>query len=191
MSASRIILAILISCLPLTASAAGRILSTTGTLMAGDTALKPGDELPNAEVRLTSGTATLSIEGGRLLLTGPARFTPSKSSFRLDLGGLLSVLTQRAGRGFSVRTPAAVAAVRGTDFFVSVGATQKVDICICHGALKVSAKGMKTLPMAAENHLNYRFWIVKSGTAHEKSAMIGHTDAELDALHGLLAAEKP
>lgn len=191
MSARAFLLTLLLSSAPCAASAAMRLLSTTGALTAGDTVLKAGNELPNAEVRLASGTATLAIEGGRLLLTGPARFTPSKSSFRLDLGGLLSVLTQRAGRGFSVRTPAAVAAVRGTDFFVSVGTTQKVDICICHGALKVSAKGMKTLPMAADNHLNYRFWIVKSGTAHEKSPMIGHTDAELDALHGLLAAEKP
>ena len=50
---------------------------------------------------------------------------------------------------------------------------------------------MEPLPLAAENHLNYRFWPVKSGTAREKSPMIGHTDADLEVLRGLLASEKP
>ncbi len=184
-------LSLLLSCAPLAASAAGRVISATGALTAGDLVLKVGDALPNDEVRLASGTATLAIDGGRFLLTGPARFTPRKSGFRLDLGGLLSVLTRRAGRRFTVRTPTAVAAVRGTDFYVEAGTKQEVDVCICRGALEVSAKGMETLPMAAENHLNYRFWPAKSGTAREKSPMIGHTDADLDILRGLLAAAKP
>ena len=172
-------------------SAAVRVISTTGRLTADDKTLKAGDELPDTEVKLASGTATLSIDGGRFLLTGPARFTPRKSYFKLDLGALLSVLTHSAGRRFSVRTPTAVAAVRGTDFFVQVGPKQEVDVCICRGALKVTAKGMAPLPMAAEHHLNYRFWQVNSGVARDKSPMIGHTDAELDVLRGLLAAEKP
>lgn len=191
MTARGLIVSLLLSCAPAAASAAGRVLSVDGALTAGDRVLKAGDDLPNAEVRLASGTATLAIDGGRFLLTGPARLTPRKSSFRLDLGSLLSVLNRRAGRRFSVRTPSVVAAIRGTDFFVSVGPRQEVDVCICRGALEASAKGMEDLPMAAEHHLNYRFWLVKSGTAREKSPMIGHTDAELDVLRGLLAAEKP
>lgn len=184
-------LALLLACAPVAASAAGRVISATGALTVGDLVLKPGDTLPNDEVRLASGTAILSINGGRFLMTGPARFTPKKSGFRLDLGGLLSVLTHRAGRRFSVRTPTAVAAVRGTDFYVEVGSKQEVDVCICRGAIEVRAAGMETLPMAAEHHLNYRFWPAKSGTAREKSPMVGHTDADLDVLRGLLAAEKP
>ena len=137
MTARGLMLASLFMCAPFAASAAGRVLSVTGTLTAGDTVLKAGDSLPNAEVRLSSGTATIAIDGGRFLLTGPARFTPRKSSFRLDLGGLLSVLTRRAGRRFSVRTPTAVAAVRGTDFYVEAGTKQEVDVCICKGALEV------------------------------------------------------
>lgn len=185
------ILALLAALAPAPASAAGRVLSATGALTSGDAAFKPGDELPDAEVRLSSGTATLAIRGGRFLVTGPARFTPRTSRFRLDLGGLLSVLTRSAGRRFSVRTPVVVAAVRGTDFYVSVGTKQEVDVCICRGALEATAKGMEKLPMAAHDHLNYRFWTAKSETAREKSPMIGHTDAELDALRALLAGEKP
>jgi ferric-dicitrate binding protein FerR (iron transport regulator) len=190
-TARGLLLSALLACVPVAASAAGRVLSATGALTTGDLVLKAGDVLPDAEVRLASGTATLALDGGRFLVTGPARFTPRKSYFRLDLGYLLSVLTHRAGRHFSVRTPTAVAAVRGTDFFVGVGPTQTVDVCICRGALEVSAKGMETLPLAAEHHLNYRFWPVKGGAAREKSPMLGHTDAELDVLRGLLAAEKP
>jgi len=182
------LLVLLAACAP-SASAAVRVLSTTGALTSGDSAYKAGDELPNAEIRLASGTATLAIDGGRFLVTGPARFTPRRSSFKLDLGGLLSVLTKRAGRRFTVRTPSAVAAVRGTDFHVHVGSKQEVDVCICVGALEVSAKGMETLPMKSEHHLNYRFWTAKTETAREKSPMIGHTDAELDVLRGLLAAK--
>ena len=181
-------LAALLSWAP-AASAAGRVLATTGVLTAGGAALKAGDALPNDEILLSSGTATLAIEGGRFLLKGPARFTPRKSYFRLDFGSLLSVLTHRAGRRFQVRTPTAVAAVRGTDFYVEVGTKREVDVCICRGALEVSAKGMDVLPMAAEHHLNYRFWPVKSGVARDKSPMRGHTDEELDALRDLLAEE--
>jgi len=173
------------------ARAAVRVVSTTGVLTSAYTTLKPGDELPDEEVRLSSGTATLSIDGGRFLLTGPARLTQRKASLRLHLGSLLSVLTKKAGRRFSVWTPTAVAAVRGTDFFVQVGPRKEVDVCICRGALKVTAKGMDALPMASESHLNYRFWQVNSGVARDKSPMLGHTDAELDVLRGLLAAEKP
>ncbi len=187
----KIILSLLLACVPSAASAAGRVISATGTLMADGKALKAGDPLPNAEIRLASGTATLAMDGARFLLKGPARFTPRSSYFRLDFGSLLSVLRHDAGRRFSVRTPTAVAAVRGTDFFVSVGTKQEVDVCICRGALEVSSKGLDALPMAAKDHLNYRFWPVKTGTARDKSPMIGHTDAELNVLRGLLAAEKP
>lgn len=176
---------------PLTASAAGKVISTTGALTADGASLAAGDALPDAEVRLASGTATLAMDGARFLVTGPARFTPRKKSVRLDLGGLLSVLTHRAGRRFSVRTPLAVAAVRGTDFFVSVSPRQEVDVCICRGKLRVTADKMEPLPLEAHDHLNYRFWSAKTETARAKSPMVGHTDAELDALRALLAAEKP
>jgi hypothetical protein len=173
------------------APAAVRVLSTTGALTSGDLKLKAGDELPSSEVRLASGTATLSIDGGRFILTGPARFTPRKSYFELKLGSLLSVLTHGAGRRFQVRTPIAVAAVRGTDFFVRVGTKQEVDVCICRGALEVRTKGERAFPMAAQDHLAYRFWPVNKGTAREKSDPGAHDDAQLDVLRGLLAAEKP
>lgn len=194
MSARALWLSLLVSCAPLAASAAGRVVSTTGELTAGGKALQAGDALPDAEVRLESGTATLAMDGGRFLLKGPARLTPRKTVFRLEFGSLLSVLERRAGRRFAVRTPTAVAAVRGTDFFVEVRPKSEADVCICRGAIEVTAKGMKALPMTSENHLLYRFAQSASRTSVDRKpagARLGHNDAELDALRKLLADEKP
>lgn len=185
---------LILSCAPLAASAAGRVVSTTGELTAGGKPLHAGDALPDSEVRLESGTATLAMDGGRFLLKGPARLTPKKTVFRLDFGSLLSVLKHRAGLRFTVRTPTAVAAVRGTDFFVEVRPKSEADVCICRGALEVTAKGMKALPMTSENHLLHRFAQAASRTAVDRKptgARLGHDDAELDALRKLLADEKP
>lgn len=192
MSGRALAVALILACFPVAASAAGKLLSTTGVLKSGDVALMAGDALPDAEIRLATGTATLAIDGARFLLKGPARLTPRKKEFKLDLGGLLSAVAHRAERRFSVRTPTVVAAVRGTDFFVEVGAQQQVDICICHGALKVTGKGMEPVAMKSADHSGLRFWPVKSGTAHAKGdVMSEHNDAEIETLRALLAAEKP
>lgn len=192
-------LALLLLAFPSAASAAGRVLSVKGgPLTAEGRTFKAGDELPNAEVKLATGTATIAMDGARFLLTGPARLTPRKSYFSLELGSLLSVL-KHGSRRFSVRTPTAVAAVRGTDFYVGVGPRKEVDVCICNGELDVASTHsiredemkLQHWPMAAEHHLNYRFWMVKSETIRGASPMRGHTDAELDALRKLLAEEKP
>lgn len=199
MTARALVLLLLASCAPTAASAAGRVLSLKGgPLTAEGRTFKAGDELPDAEVKLATGTATIAMKGARFLLTGPARLTPRKSYFRLDYGSLLSAL-KHAERRFEVRTPTAVAAVRGTDFYVEVGPRKEVDICICKGALDVASTHsispdemkLQHWPMASENHLNYRFWMVKSETIRGSSPRRGHTDAELDALRKLLAEEKP
>lgn len=187
-------LSFLILCAPLAAQAAGWVVSTSGKLTSGGRTFRAGDALPDAEVRLDSGAATLAIDGGRFLLKGPARLTPRKTVFQLQLGSLLSVLQKKAGRTFSVRTPVAVAAVRGTDFFTEITPDGELDVCICRGRIEVTGKGAKPVPMAAENHLHYRFAKAKSGTTVDRDPppeTIGHDDGELDALHALLDAVKP
>lgn len=194
MTARTFTLSLLVLCVPLAASAAGRVVSTTGKLTSGGKTLKAGDALPDSEVRLDSGTATLAIDGGRFLLKGPARLTPRKTVFQLQLGSLLSVLEKKAGRAFSVRTPVAVAAVRGTDFFTEITPEGELDVCICRGRIEVAGKGAKPVPMAAESHLHYRFAKNKSGATVDRDPPpehLGHDDDELDALRALLAAVKP
>ncbi|MBI5245710.1 MAG: FecR domain-containing protein [Elusimicrobia bacterium] len=182
------LIAVLTCLLAAPAGAAMRVAATTGVLSAGGKTLKPGDVVPDAEVSLSSGAAVLTVDGGRFLVTGPARFTPGKKQVRLGLGSWLSVLTRKAGRTFSVKTPAAVAAVRGTDFYVGVGPAGETDVCICDGKLEVTGDGMAAIPLAAKHHLNYRFISSAGKTSGAKAAMIGHTDAELKDLHARLAA---
>jgi hypothetical protein len=189
-----LLLAVALIHVPLAASAAGRVVSTTGKLTSGGMTLRAGDALPDAEVRLDTGTATLAIDGGRFLLKGPARLTPRKTVFHLQLGSLLSVLKKRIDRTFSVSTPIAVAAVRGTDFFTEIAPNGELDVCICRGGIEIAGKGMKPVPMAADNHLHYRFAKSKSGTTVDRDPPpehLGHDDDELHALHALLNAEKP
>ena len=164
-----------------------RVATASGVLKADGRVLKPGEVLPDTEVILSSGTAILTVDGGRFLVTGPARFTPGKTRVSLDLGSWLSVLTRKAGRRFSVKTPSAVAAVRGTDFYVGVGPAGETDVCICDGKLEVSGDGMSPLPLAAKHHLNYRFVSSAGKSSGAKAPMIGHTDAELKDLHARLA----
>lgn len=176
-------LAALLLLAPLSAAAAGKVVSTTGVLTAGGKTLVAGDALPDAEIRLSSGTAVLSTDGGRFLLKGPATLTPKPALFSLKLGRLLSVLDKR-NRRFAVSTPTAVAAVRGTDFYVDAG-PEGSNVCICKGKLDVSGKGLPRFPLAAEHHLNH---FLKAGakTTHAEAPMTGHDDAELDMLRELL-----
>jgi hypothetical protein len=177
-------LALLLVLAPLTASAAGKVLTTTGVLTAGGRVLAKGDALPDSEVSLSSGTAVLSIDGGRFLLKGPAKLTPKPSLFSLKLGSLLSVLDKR-NRRFAVSTPTAVAAVRGTDFYVDAG-PEGSNVCICKGRLDVSGQGLPRFPLASQHHLNRFLQAAGGKTTSAETPMVGHDDAELDALREML-----
>lgn len=176
--------ALLLLLSPLAASAAGKVVSTTGVLTAGDKVLAAGDALPDGEVRLSSGTAVLATDDGRFLLKGPAKLTPKPALFHLSLGSLLTVLHKRNHR-FAVSTPTAVAAVRGTDFYVDAS-PEGSNVCICKGKLDVSARGLKRFPLAAEHHLNHFLKPAGAKTTHAEAPMVGHDDAELDMLRELL-----
>ena len=162
-----------------------RVVSTTGVLTADGRPLGPGDEVPASGVHLSNGTAILAEEGARFLLKGPAFLVPKHASFRLDFGGLLSVL-KKGRKRFSVRTPTSVAAVRGTDFFVEARGKKETYICICSGKLEASAKGMGALAMSSKHHLARRFLKKGSGVKTVEGTLEGHTDAELDELRAAL-----
>jgi len=66
----------------------------------------------------------------------------SDVSVSLSAGGLFSRIRRLTGRGYNVRTPNVVAAVRGTEFFVAYGETieEKPDVWLCvnEGSVEVA-----------------------------------------------------
>lgn len=162
------------------ASAEGGILMINGQPAGVGAALIDG-----AVLHLTAGKAVLDFgEEGKVLLTGPADFVVEKHGVELKTGGLLSVLHKLAG-GFEVKTPSAVAAVRGTEFYVEARGEKDTYVCICDGKVDVSARGASGKPIAMKSkkkHKSLLFTLGESGLAKKPAKMEGHTDAEIASL---------
>ena len=115
-------------------------------------ALAEGDvvattEAATAIVRLSDGSRLKLKGGSRLGLTPRAPKSPV-SEVMLYLGGVFAQITKRAsGQEFHVRTPGAVAAVRGTQFFTAFGRTHGKDrdlwVCVNEGAVEVGSAAAK------------------------------------------------
>jgi hypothetical protein len=169
------------------ASAAMRLISTTGVINAGGKTLIPGEVVKaGVEITLSTGTAVFETGAGRLLLKGPARVTPERKSILLSLGGLLSVLPKLHKRPFAVRTSNAVAAVRGTSFFVEARSDDSTYICACMGKLQVSGTGLKKAPLESEHHTAVMIDTDGSKTSRTPAGQEHHTDAEIDELRNAI-----
>lgn len=132
-------------------------------------------------LHLAAGKAVLDFGGeGKLLLTGPADFTVETRGIALKAGGLLSVLNRLKG-GFQVRTPAAVAAVRGTEFFVEPRGEHETYLCLCRGRIEVTGVDGAGKPIAIKsaNHKSYLFSRVGAVLTKRAARMEGHSDAEI------------
>ena len=164
-------------------SVEGRLTSPLRPLESG-AYLIPGITVTLAE----GGKAVIRIkEGGRVLLKGPASFTPRESrGWGLDLrqGGFLFSLPSLKGR-FTVGTPAAALAVRGTDFFVETRSETETYLCLCSGSLAVTrphGRPGKALNLMAGHHTAVLLRPGKTGVESAPAAMEGHTDEELQSL---------
>lgn len=163
-------------------SVTGGVLTRKGRALAPKAALAPGDT-----VTLDAGQAVIAAgEAGHLLLKGPASFTARAAGVSLGRGSLLSSLPGLKGRGFAVATKTAVAAVRGTDFYVSVKGPRETYVCACEGRLEISG-GAKDAPrpLKGTHHTARRYSRGRSGLEDGDAGMEGHTDEELAALHAL------
>jgi hypothetical protein len=138
-------------------------------------------------VVLSTGTRVVDVPGGRVKATAPAEFTVTKTGIELKLGRLLLALPKLKGRRFSVRTAEAVAAVRGTEFYVDAqkGSTY---LCVCEGKIeaKPDASKKEALNLSATKQSRHHAWLLKrspdGGLLSEKAPMRGHTDEELASL---------
>lgn len=160
-------------------SLAGGELTANGKLVAAGAELAEG-----ATLRLDAGEAILEFGSeGRLKLTGPAEIRLGPRQVTLASGRLLSVLNKLKG-GFSVATPIAVAAVRGTEFFVEARDDGRTYLCLCSGTLEVAgAPGLahrKTL--RADHHASYIYSRHGKRLDRNPWKMEHHSDAEIGGL---------
>jgi hypothetical protein len=91
-----------------------------------------------AMIRFTDDGTTVRLDpSSRLVISGPEvdRNTLVKT-VNLELGDLFASVTRQGARNFQVRTPAGVAAVKGTDFIVRVGDDQSTTIITLEGTVE-------------------------------------------------------
>lgn len=115
-----------------------------GRLAKSGAALAEGDCVATAEgatavIELPDGSRLKLRESSRLALTLPGPKSAVTEAF-LSFGSVFAKVTKRlAGQPFQVRTPSAVAAVRGTEFFTAFGRasgkSRDLWVCVNEGAV--------------------------------------------------------
>lgn len=156
-----------------------------GTLTAGGKEVTVGAELADSAVlRLDKGKAVLDLgDEGRIQMTGPAELRLGDRRVDLKFGKLLSVLP-KLRRGFTVATPLAVAAVRGTEFFIEAREDGRTYLCLCQGTLEITgAPGLGyRKAIRSKNHGSYIFSKIGNRLDRGPWRMENHTDAEIDGM---------
>jgi len=117
--------------------------------------------------------AEIYIRYGAKVRLGPdahfvlTKVSPQDNSVEVLKGKMQAWIRKFAGRGFSVRTPSAVCAVRGTVFGVEVSQTGETVWDLFSGALQVSDSTNRTVDMAP----NQRLEVTPTGGAAEPEAI--------------------
>ena len=114
-------------------------------------------------------------------------FNPAnvQSGSELKQGALILVLknlTAGSGvSGFRLRTPSALAGVRGTSFFVKAVDARNTYVCCCNGAVHVEdAAGGSPMDITAPHHKAYLFQTTDSGIGLVDSTLLYHSDADME-----------
>ena len=121
------------------AKAGGRLAKTGDALSEGDAVTTAARAV--AVIELPDGSRLKLRESSRLAVTLPGPKTPVTEAF-LYFGSAFAKVTKRlAGQEFHVRTPSAVAAVRGTEFFTAYGRakgkSRDLWVCVNEGAVEI------------------------------------------------------
>ncbi|NBB90326.1 MAG: hypothetical protein GVY23_03855 [Spirochaetes bacterium] len=160
------------------------------------------------------------VESGQLIETGPNGLAEivfddrnvfqlrENTTIRLDLrGGQVRAAELEKGSfaavfdrlrevsgdtAFEIRTPTAVAGVRGTTFFVRVESAASTYVCTCNGETNLQGLAdSEQLVVDSEYHTAYRFIRGDDGIATEKAPLLYHTDAEMNELATSIGATIP
>jgi hypothetical protein len=98
---------------------------------------------------------------------------------------LKKISTVGSAAGFTVRTPSAVAGVRGTTFFINAIDASSTYICSCNGSVHVEdLAGGSAKDMVSAHHKAYLFTATASGVNVADSTLLYHSDASMEKLAG-------
>jgi hypothetical protein len=100
-----------------------------------------GSRLPASEVRLDGGVAEIVFDSGaKVILQGPAKFTPQSShGGLLHYGRLVANVPPHAG-AFAVLTPVAAVAGRASEFAVRAEESEDVEVHVFRGLARVASR---------------------------------------------------
>jgi len=124
----------------------GRLGKTGSTLANGNTVTTAAGAL--AVIEMPDGSRLKLRESSRVAVTWPGPKNGDLAEAFLSYGSIFAKVTKRlAGQKFNVRTPNAVAAVRGTEFFTAYGRAKgkKRDLWVCvnEGSIELSTTKSK------------------------------------------------
>jgi hypothetical protein len=106
------------------------------------------------------------------------------SSVELTSGGIAAVLDRLGRKGeFAIRTPAAVAGVRGTIFFVQTESPTSTFICTCNGRLSITNTPTgRADTVRARHHKGYRYRRLGDEVSRAAAGMAYHDDPQMERL---------
>lgn len=124
----------------------GGRLGKTGTALAAGETVETAAKA-TAVIELPDGSRLKLRESSSLAVTLPGPKSQVTEAF-LAFGGAFAKVSKRlAGQQFNVRTPTAVAAVRGTEFFTAYGRARGKNrdlwVCVNEGAVELETKTSK------------------------------------------------
>jgi hypothetical protein len=139
-----------------------------------------------------AGLVEIRFDGRNILQVAPdsvveVGIDAATRTVAIERGGIAAVFarlkTLGADGAFTVRTPTAVAGVRGTVFYVRVESAESTYFCTCNGAVDLGdSAGGRRRTVQAEHHEAYRFVRAGSGIAVVRDGLKYHDDAMMEAL---------
>lgn len=171
----------------------GRVVYLEGEVTVNRAAARVGQEVP-AGATVRTGPASvceiswgdrniIQVQQATVVVLQTARLSPGLWLREGSIAAVLNKLDGITGRdGFRVRTPSAVAGVRGTVFFVKVEDAANTYVCACNGAVDVSRGARLEAELASGRHMARRFTRDGLATRVTSPGLLYHDDALMDGL---------
>lgn len=157
--------------------------SVEGHSVAPGAVIKLGETIEasrgKTDFRLASRVVFRLNEGARVVVLR----RDGRLLVRLSRGAILSVV--KRGTPYAVESPVAVAAVRGTVFYMSVDSPQKTSVCVCEGHVQVHALD-KTEEVVATHHTAASWRRDGAAAVKGPPGDLDHSDRDVETLRGML-----